>query len=185
MAKKAKKKTAKRKLTAKQEAFCREYVLCNNAAKAAINAKYSKKTARTIGQNNLTKVDIQARIKELQTPVLKKFKVTQERLIQELAMIAFSDNKNMYDEDKKLLSIPEMPEEIRRTISGFDQGVIGVSKVKQSDKLKAIELLGKTNAISMFSETVNIKGDLSEVSKDAIKDAGKQIFKDIVKELKD
>lgn len=54
------------KLNDKQEAFVAAYIgLARlNATKAAIMAGYSKKTARSIGQENLTKPDIQARIAE-------------------------------------------------------------------------------------------------------------------------
>ena len=45
------------KLTAKQQRFCDEYLIDLNATQAAIRAGYSKKTARKIGQENLTKAD--------------------------------------------------------------------------------------------------------------------------------
>lgn len=45
-------------MTAKQRRFCDEYLIDLNATQAAIRAGYSKKTARKIGQENLTKPDI-------------------------------------------------------------------------------------------------------------------------------
>ena len=45
-------------LTAKQQTFCDEYLIDLNATQAAIRAGYSKKTAKSIGQENLTKPDI-------------------------------------------------------------------------------------------------------------------------------
>ncbi len=50
-------------LTAKQQAFITEYLLCWNAAEAARLAGYSEATARSIGHENLTKPDIQDEIK--------------------------------------------------------------------------------------------------------------------------
>ena len=47
------------KLTEKQKKFVDEYLIDLNATQAAIRAGYSKKTARSIGQRLLTKVDIQ------------------------------------------------------------------------------------------------------------------------------
>ena len=52
-------------LTAKQRAFVEFYT--GNATEAAIKAGYSKDTARSIGQENLTKPDIIAAIKERET----------------------------------------------------------------------------------------------------------------------
>lgn len=43
------------KLTPKQKDFCEYYLQTGNAAEAARLAGYSNKTARTIGQENLTK----------------------------------------------------------------------------------------------------------------------------------
>ncbi|MEM9223461.1 MAG: terminase small subunit, partial [Pseudomonadota bacterium] len=45
-------------LTPKQRRFVEEYLVDLNATQAAIRAGYSQKTARSIGQQNLTKLDI-------------------------------------------------------------------------------------------------------------------------------
>lgn len=50
-------------LTAKQKKFCDEYIKSGNAKDAAIKAGYSPKTAKSIGQENLTKPDLKAYIK--------------------------------------------------------------------------------------------------------------------------
>ena len=42
------------KLTEKQKRFCDEYIKLGNAKEAAINAGYSKKTAKSMGAENLT-----------------------------------------------------------------------------------------------------------------------------------
>lgn len=51
-----------RKLTTKQRLFCDEYIKSGNAKDAAIKAGYSSRTARSIGQENLTKPDIKSYI---------------------------------------------------------------------------------------------------------------------------
>ncbi|TBX40940.1 terminase small subunit [Lactiplantibacillus paraplantarum] len=53
-----------RKLTPKQRKFANEYIKSGNAADAARKAGYSKQTARTVGQQNLTKLDIKEYIDE-------------------------------------------------------------------------------------------------------------------------
>lgn len=52
-------------LTAKQEKFCLEYLIDLNATQGAIRAGYSKKTAKQIATENLSKPVIQERIVEL------------------------------------------------------------------------------------------------------------------------
>ena len=54
-----------KKLTPKQEKFCIEYAASGNATQAAIKAGYSNKTAYSIGQENLKKPEIIARIQEI------------------------------------------------------------------------------------------------------------------------
>jgi phage terminase small subunit len=51
-------------VTPKQKKFCEYYIQSGNATDAARKAGYSEKTARAIGNENLTKPDIQAYIHE-------------------------------------------------------------------------------------------------------------------------
>lgn len=51
-------------LNERQKEFADYYIELGNATEAAIKAGYSKKTARSIGAENLTKPDISAYIKE-------------------------------------------------------------------------------------------------------------------------
>ena len=51
-------------MTEKQKKFCDYFIETGNATKAAIFAGYSQKTAKQIGQQNLTKLDIKAYIDE-------------------------------------------------------------------------------------------------------------------------
>ncbi len=53
-----------KKLTTKQQKFVDEYIVSGNATQAAIKAGYSKRTARKIGQENLTKPDIKAALND-------------------------------------------------------------------------------------------------------------------------
>lgn len=52
------------KLTPKQKKFCDYYIETGNASEAARRAGYSEKTARAIGQENLTKPAVMAYISE-------------------------------------------------------------------------------------------------------------------------
>ena len=55
---------AEKKLTAKQQRFCDEYLIDLNATQAAIRAGYSKKTAGVIATENLQKPNIKAHIEK-------------------------------------------------------------------------------------------------------------------------
>ncbi|UPY96250.1 terminase small subunit [Pectobacterium sp. 21LCBS03] len=94
----------------KQEAFCREYLVDLNATQAAIRAGYSARTAGSIGQENLTKPEIAARIAELTAErnerveinadyVLKQAVKLHERCMQEV--VPFTDKKGEHIHDDK------------------------------------------------------------------------------------
>lgn len=51
-------------LTPKQQAFCDNYIVSHNATDAAIKAGYSRRTARSVGSENLTKPDIKKYLEE-------------------------------------------------------------------------------------------------------------------------
>ena len=52
-------------MTEKQKLFCEEYLIDLNATQAALRAGYSKKTAYSIGNENLKKPEIQEYIQKL------------------------------------------------------------------------------------------------------------------------
>ncbi|MED5492685.1 MAG: terminase small subunit [Pseudomonadota bacterium] len=78
-------------LTPKQRRFVDEYLIDLNATQAAIRAKYSKRTARQIGEENLSKPDIQAAIQRRMKAREKRTQITQDMVLKELAKIGFSD----------------------------------------------------------------------------------------------
>ncbi|MGO3890095.1 MAG: terminase small subunit [Paenalcaligenes sp.] len=81
-------------LTAKQRRFVEEYLVDLNATQAAIRSGYSKKTARQIGEQNLSKLDIATAIQEAQQKRSERTEITQDMVLQELAKIGFA---NMQD----------------------------------------------------------------------------------------
>lgn len=87
---------AKLALNPKQRLFVQEYLIDKNATRAAIAAGYSKKTARQMGAENLSKPDIQKAIKSGLAEQADKADVTADRVIARIAEIAFDDdNKPM------------------------------------------------------------------------------------------
>ncbi len=77
-------------LTAKQKMFCEEYLLDFNATQAAIRAGYSKRSAASMGEENMRKHQIAKRIHHLLVLRNMKTRIKAERVVQELAKIAFA-----------------------------------------------------------------------------------------------
>ena len=130
-------------LTAKQAAFVQEYLVDLNATQAAIRAGYSKKTAEKIGYENLRKPEIQAAIKEAMDRREKRSNITQDFVLSELYKIA---------------------------TQGADDGP--ESSLKYSNKLKALELLGKHMA--MLTDKTELSGGVSLTMESYLEDLDKQ-----------
>lgn len=142
------------KLTHKQEMFCQEYATHGNATRAAINAGYSEKTAHSIGCENLSKPEIVERIMELAAEPIKKLEITRERVIEEMARIAFADSRKLFDENGDLKPIHELDDNTAAAIAGVEVVTVNkgrgeaatvdyIHKVKQWPKDRMLSELGK------------------------------------------
>lgn len=138
-----------KKLTDKQERFCKEYMLDLNATQAAIRAGYSKNTAPEIGCENLIKPNIQEKIQELKAKVSEKYDIKQEDLIRELKNWAYGDFTELME--LSFLEIKELPEELRRLITGFERTI--TSGDNPSEKLK-VTFVDKKAAIDMIAKMI-------------------------------
>ncbi|WP_127849708.1 terminase small subunit [Lacticaseibacillus hulanensis] len=79
------------KLTAKQDKFVAAYIECGNATQAALDAGYSKRTARSVGSENLTKPDIKNAINE-RTAELESHKIARaDEVLQFLTSVLRGD----------------------------------------------------------------------------------------------
>ena len=134
------------KLTERQKRFCDEYLIDLNATQAAIRAGYSKKTAKVIGSENLTKPDIAARIEKRRAAQIKRTEITADRVLLELARIAFVDGSafaTITARGKvKFTPTDELTHDQKAVIAGVKNGKFG-TEIKTNDKVRALELLGK------------------------------------------
>lgn len=138
-----------KKLTKKQQVFVEEYLVDLNATQAAIRAGYSADTANVIGCENLTKPNIQQAIAEQMAERSKRTGVNQDRVVLELARIAFINPKNLINPVDASIK-PEATEDDLACIQSVKvktmDGAKGSSverEIRLNDKMKALELLGK------------------------------------------
>lgn len=68
----------------KQKQFCEEYIIDLNGTQAAIRAGYSKKTARAIANELLTKLDIQEYIQKIKNKRSERVKYSQDELMRDI-----------------------------------------------------------------------------------------------------
>ena len=162
--------------TAKQDRFVEEYLIDLNATQAAIRAGYSEKTARQIGQENLSKPNIQEAIQKAMQKRSGETKITQKMVLEELAIIGFSDLQNYINigEDTGTIvakTFEEMPENSSRALrairedraikedaKGDQVTVYDKIKFELHDKIKALELIGRH--LGMFMDKIEHSGEI-------------------------
>lgn len=132
------------KLTLKQKRFADEYIISANATAAAIKAGYSKKTARSIGQENLTKPDIKAYIDERLEKLDSEKIADQKEVLQYLSSVMRGEQQ-----EKTLISIGELGQEI----VDIDVGA--------KDRIKAAELLGKRYRLFTDKVEMDVSSDVT------------------------
>lgn len=161
---------AAKKLTAKQEKFCQQYFITNNATQSAIAAGYSQDTAAVIGHENLRKPNIAARIKELRSDEADKYEFSKERIIREYMKIAFSDMADFLNDHGDFKKFEELTPMQRGAMSEsyynqvvmegeFGSKTTTTKKIKLHDKQRALDALGKI--LGVFEEDNRQKTDIT------------------------
>ena len=147
----------KNKLTKKQEMFCREYVRNgHNGKQAALFAGYSKKTAKFIASENLTKPNLKAFVEKLEAPVLRKlgldenWVLTKLKTFSETLVIDFfelDEHKNVVMKD-----FDKIPKEKWEAIEEISQDKDGKWKIKLVNKRASVVDIGRN--YGMFKDIV-------------------------------
>ncbi len=143
----------KKTLTPKQERFCREYLIDLNASQAAIRAGYSTKGAVSFGSQLLGNINIQKRINELKTQRAERCDISADSVLRELVKTAFMDIDSRTARQQKK------------------------NRVKQSDKIKALELLARhlgllKDKLEISAEDVTLREILRGVRAPAASEGG-------------
>ena len=128
------------KMTAKQMRFCDEYLIDLNATQAAIRAGYSKKTARAMGAENLTKPDIKAYIDQRMAEKEAALIADQDEVLKYLTQVLRGQSQS---EVVVVENIGDFMSEARTMKKAPDE----------KERLRAAELLGKR--YGLYKDTIN------------------------------
>lgn len=163
------------KLTDKQQRFVDEYLIDLNATQAAIRAGYSAKTADQQGSRMLANVKVKQAVAEKQAQRSKRTGVNQDRVVLELAKVAFAKITDIVDSNGRIkedASPDDLAciESIKYKESDNEYGGSVEREVKIASKLKALELLGKH--LGMWSDKFNVTVEKSEKLDDIISQLG-------------
>ena len=125
------------KLTLKQQRFVDEYIISGNATQAAIKAGYSKKTANRIATENLSKPVIKTAIDQRNAEIQSEKTMDMQEVMELLASIARGETTE-------------------ETVT--NKGDVIETATRNSDKLKALELIGKR--FGAWTDKKEISGNL-------------------------
>lgn len=164
------------KLTTKQQVFVDEYLIDLNATQAAIRAGYSSKTANEQGCQNLAKLSIQEAVAKKMAVRSKRTGVNQDRIILEIAKIAFVNITDIVNVDKATIRGDASREDtaaisaVKVKVIPTDNGDITEREVKTYDKLKALEMIGRH--MGMWNDKIDVSVNIPIVisGEDELKD---------------
>lgn len=134
--------TKKRKLTAKQELFVKEYLKDLNATQAAIRAGYSEKSARNIASEHLTKLHISDAIQEALEDRNKKLDVDAAWVLKQ----AIKLHKRCMQEEQAL---------------DEEGNPIGEFTFEHTGAAKSLDMIGKHVDVKAWDNTKNLSGSIT------------------------
>jgi len=169
-----------KKLTLRQERFVQEYLgnAKGNLTQAALNAGYSTKTAQEQSSRLLTNEAVQFAINERQKALREKASITQERIVEEYARIAFLDPRKFFDDNGKLIEIANLDEDTARALDGLGYQIkyegttsneVAVSltfKSRVNCKIKALNCLSELLGFKVQKQAPN--DGLGDLAKDIL-----------------
>ena len=152
-------------MTEKQKIFADEYLIDLNATRAYRVAYPNVKkdeTAASAATRLLRNVNVQEYIDKRMKDREKRTEVTQDRVVQELASIAFAkvtDYVGIWSNGATSIVVMKSTDDLTddqvRAIAGIKEGANGI-EIKLNDKEKALELLGRH--LGMFKDKVDVSG---------------------------
>lgn len=157
------------KLNARQQRFVDEYLIDMNATQAAIRAGYSEKTAHAIATENLQKPSIREVIDAALDRRSKETQIDANWVLKRLADEATADVNDLYDATGAIKPMSEWPLIWRQgLVAGIEHIEVKdhegnktgdvVVKLRLSDRIRRLELIGKHVRVNAFQDVVQVKG---------------------------
>jgi phage terminase small subunit len=158
-------------LTNKQKVFVNEYLKDLNATRAyktAYKNIKSEETAATNGSKLLRNTKVAQEIQKRMDERAKRTEITQDKVLKEIARLAFTDITSIVSVKKFKINIgeyskvvikdfSELTEDQRACISGVKETKLGI-EVSFCSKERALELLGRH--LGMFNDKLQLSGEV-------------------------
>jgi len=145
-------------LTSKQRRFVEEYVIDFNGTKAAIRAGYSPRTANEQAAALLAKPSISDEVERLKEWHATKSGITKDRVLRELAAMAFSSISNYRIDDAGNLTLsPGAPRNAMAAVSSIKRKAWDDGEGGHTVEVE-FKLWGKAEPLKLVGRHVDLKG---------------------------
>ena len=169
-----------KRLTEQERWAVNEYLVDLNQTRACIAAGYDKVNIGPFAGELFSRPHIDAAVQTAMYWRAQRLRLSQDRVIEEIACPALVDPITMFDEDGSLLEIPDMPESTRRAIASVKVRTVKKSggatetttEIRFSPKTEALTALGKH--LGMWRTKFDLP-DLKELSDDELRDVARGI----------
>ena len=178
-------------LTQRQQNFINHYIEIGHVPEATRRAGYSACRGYKSGYATLARPDVAAQIAAARAAAQQRSGVTMDRVIAELAKLAFADPRDLFTADGRLKPIHLLDDASAASIAALDVTIVAggsrrragaakaatasaenaaaaegdvvleVCKIKRWDKTKALELLGRYLGLFKDHLEFNVSADLA------------------------
>jgi len=154
------KRPPKGEMTERHKIFCLEYAKERRADRAAIAAGYTKKNAFRVGFQLLEREDIKKYLAELKEEQFNKMKIDADRVLEEIARIAFADPRKLVQVDARgrvnVTPTDQLTEQEAAALGGIKVTKAGSVEIRFNDKLAALDKLGRHLALFKDVQETNV-----------------------------
>lgn len=143
-------------LTPREAAFVAAYAASRNATKSAETAGYSAKSAHVLGSRLLKNPRVAAAIRAAMERITKKYEVSGERTIQEMAVIAYSDIRHYcFDSEGYLILAEGAPDAAVRAIKRVKRKPVSLTVT--DDEGNAKKVLAYETELELWNKDVELR----------------------------
>lgn len=147
-----------------QAMFVSEYLKDRRAGPAAARAGYSAKTADQLGYQLLQNPSVRAAIDAGMEKLLTDNGLTANRVLQEMARLAFFDPAKLYDEHGELKNVADMDPDTRAAISSIEVSELAGSDANMPLQTRKVKLTDKPAALRMAAQHFGLLKEHVEIT---------------------
>ena len=140
-------------LSARQERFCREYLIDGCGKRAYIRAGYAPKSAEVCASQLLRKPKVSARIEELRAEQARRLEFDADRVLLELLPLCTSNIADLIGDDGRLVQdLSHLPRDVTAAIESYC-----ITRKPNGTVTVSVRFWNKTAALALAGRHVNVR----------------------------